>query len=394
LPGSSKTSYFLRKKGVANNCKLRIAVLGVRGIPNVQGGVETHCEALYPRLAAKGHDITLFARKGYVPEEPYRYRGVQVVPLWSVRKKSLEAILHTLYGIFYIALRRKSFDLLHIHAIGPSLVIPLARSLGIPVVMTHHGPDYDRKKWGPFGKKVLRFGEVCSAKFATEIIAVSRHIRKLLITNFNRDATYIPNGVDLPDILPPGQFLRKYNLQPRKYFLAVGRLVPEKGFHDLLAAFSGINTDWKLVIAGGADHEDDYSRGIKRDAAKNGQVVMTGFIKGEELQEIFSNAGLFVLPSYHEGLPIVLLEALSYDLPILASDIPANQELVSSEETFPVGDVDALCIKLKEAIQHASTTSQGRARIQSEFNWGIIADKTEEIYRRTISVAGLTNMTT
>jgi len=362
--------------------RLRIAVLGLRGIPEVQGGVETHCQALYPRLAAKGHEVTLFARKGYVPKQPYDYRGVKVIPLWTPRKKSLEAIVHTLLGILNIAFHRTSYDLLHIHAIGPSLVIPIARLFGIPVVMTHHGPDYDRKKWGGFAKKMLRLGEANAARFATEIITVSRHIRSLLKTNFNRAATYIPNGVDLPDILPPGDALIKHGLESRKYILTVGRLVPEKGFHDLLEAYRRIDTDWNLVIAGDADHEDDYSRNLKERAAGIPGVVMTGFIKGKTLQELFSNAGLFVLPSYHEGLPIVMLEAMSYSLPILASDIPANRELAGPEETFRVGDIPDLKERIEERIAQEFAPSAGRERIRKEFNWDRIADATEQVYLR------------
>lgn len=371
---------------MTNKQRLRIAVLGLRGIPEVQGGVETHCQALYPRLAAKGHKVTLFARKGYVDPAPYRYRDVQVIPLWTPRKKSLEAIVHTLHGILHVAFHRRSYDLLHIHAIGPSLVIPIARLFGIPVVMTHHGPDYDRKKWGVFAKKMLRLGEANAAKFATEIITVSRHIRNLLKTNFQREATYIPNGVDLPEILPPGEILRKYNLEPRKYILAVGRLVPEKGFHDLLEAHRGLNTDWNLVIAGDADHEDDYSRNLKDRAAGTPGVVMTGFIKGETLQELFSNAGLFVLPSYHEGLPIVLLEAMSYSLPILSSDIPANRELAGPDETFRVGDIPDLQEKLRERIAKVFVPSAGRERIREEFSWDRIADETEAVFCHALEV--------
>lgn len=366
---------------MANNSKLRIAVLGLRGIPNVQGGVETHCEALYPRLAANGYNITLFARKGYVPSKDYLFKDVHVVPLWTFRKKNLEAILHTLYGIFYVVFHKKSYDLLHVHGIGPSLLIPIARLFGIPVVMTHHGPDYDRKKWGAFARKILRVSEVSAVRFATEIITVSKHIRSYLKKRFNRESTYIPNGVNLPDILPPAGYLEKYDLTSRRYILAVGRLVPEKGFHDLLEAYKNLETDCKLVIVGDADHEDKYSRTLKEQSKTDNRIIMTGFIKGKELQEIFSNAGLFVLPSYHEGLPIVLLEAMSYNLRILVSDIPANQELAEPDETFPVGDIAALRSKLQYVLQHGFS-SQERERVRREFNWDTIAANTEMVYWR------------
>lgn len=363
---------------------LHIAVLGLRGIPNVQGGIETHCRALYPKLAARGHRVTVFARKGYVPSEAYTFQGVHVVPLWTVRTRSFEAILHSLRGVIYVAIHRRYFDLLHIHGIGPSLVIPIARLIGIPVVMTHHGPDYDRQKWGGLARRMLRFGEAAAARFATEVIAVSKHIRSHLNAKFNREVAYIPNGVDLPEIIPPGEFLGKHRLEPRRYVLAVGRFVPEKGFHDLLTAFRGLDTDWKLAIAGDADHEDEYSRSLRLQASEDPRVVLTGYIRGEELKESYSNAGLFVLPSYHEGLPIVLLEAMSYGLPVIVSDIPANRELAEADETFNAGDVDDLRNKLSARISGIHSPSNGREHLLDEFNWDRISDETQAVYSRAV----------
>jgi starch synthase len=339
-------------KNVSNR-KLRIAVLGTRGIPEVMGGVETHCQALYPRLAEKGHRITLFARKGYVQDTPYTYQGVQIKPIWTPRKKSLEAICHTLLCILHIARYRDEFDLVHIHAIGPGLMVPLARVLGLKVVITHHGPDYCRQKWGMVAKLMLRLGEVLGCRRANKVITVSQHIKALVGKHCRGKVSYIPNGVPLPKILDAGEQLLKWGLVPKRYIFAVGRLVPEKGFHDLISAFSGLATDWPLVIAGDADHEDVYSKALKNQAGNTPRVVMVGFVKGIQLAELFSNAGLFVLPSYHEGLPIALLEALSYDLPVLASDIPANIELTHEKETFPVGNVSALKQTLLERISTA-----------------------------------------
>ena len=364
-----------------NKRKLRIAVLGTRGIPEVMGGVETHCQELYPRLVASGHKVTLFGRSPYLKSKtPYDYCGIKIVPLWTPRKKSLEAILQTLWGILYVLRNRRDFDLLHIHAIGPALLIPFAKLFGIPVVMTHHGPDYDRQKWGQVAKLVLRAGESFGCCYADAVITVSKHIASLVESRFHRKATYIPNGVQLPEILPPYEMCARHNLLPQKYILTVGRFVPEKGFHDLLNAFSDCQTDWKLVIAGDADHEDDYSRGLKQLAKKDPRVVLTGFIRGKELGEVFSNAGLFVLPSYHEGLPIALLEAISYNLPILASDIPANQELADENEIFPVGDIVVLTKMLNQLIAEGAKEATARQRLEQEFNWNVIARKTEETY--------------
>lgn len=370
---------------VAERC-IRVAVLGTRGIPDVMGGVETHCQALYPRLVAKGHTVTLFARAGYVRQkEPYNFNGVQVVPIWAPLRKSLEAICQTTWGVIQVARHRSRYDLLHIHAIGPSLLIPFARRIGIPVIMTHHGPDYDRQKWGKLAKTILRLGERLGCRYASRVITVSQHIRNQIKQMYGCNGVYIPNGVPIPALIPPGVFIKKWGITPKRYVLAVGRLVPEKGLHDLIAAFSRIDTDWQLVIAGAADHEDDYSRTLKQHAAEDSRIITTGFIKGAELGEIFSNAGLFTLPSYHEGLPIALLEAMSYNLPIIASDIPANCELAQAGETFPVGNVDELRRKILEFISSPAVVRQTRERVEVEFNWDVVADATERVY---LEVAG------
>lgn len=365
--------------------KLRIAVLGTRGIPDVMGGIETHCNALYPRLVAKGHSVTLFARKGYVPNNPCTCNGVRVEPLWTPKKKSLEAIFHTAYGVMFVAARRKEFDLLHVHGIGPSLLIPLAHILGLKTVMTHHGPDYDRQKWGAVAKFIIRMGERLGCRFADAVITVSLHVRGTIKELYGCNGWYIPNGVPLPEVLPPGKTFAKFGIAPGRYVLTVGRFVPEKGFHDLLEAFRPLDTGWHLVIAGSTDHEDSYSKNLRVLAASDSRVVLTGFIKGAELGEIYSNAGLFVLPSYHEGLPIALLEAMSYDLPILASDIPANRELVEETETFRVGDVDSLSKRLGGFLATPVKAASKRARIENEFNWDLVAEETERVYRETVA---------
>lgn len=363
------------------NKQLRIAVLGTRGIPGVMGGVETHCQELYPRLVALGHHVTLFGRTPYLESKtPYEYEGVSVVPLWAPQKKSLEAILQTFIGVLKIAANRNKFDLLHMHAIGPALMIPFAKFCGIPVVMTHHGPDYDRQKWGRLAKAVLRYGESLGCRYADEIITVSHHIASLVKSSFHRNTVYIPNGVNLPEILPPGDMFTRHGLVQKKYILTVGRLVPEKGFHDLVEAFTACQTDWRLVIAGDVDHEDDYSYRLKQLCSSDPRIVMTGFIQGKNLAEIYSNAGLFVLPSYHEGLPIALLEAISYNLPILASDIPANLELAGEQEAFPVGNTIMLTELLQRLTSEHINIASSRMRLESEFNWDVIAKQTEETY--------------
>lgn len=359
--------------------------MGTRGFPNVQGGVERHCEELYPRLVSMGCRVRVYARKGYVGPQTTYYRGVEIFPLWAPRKKSLEAIIHTFLGILHLAFHRKEFDLLHIHAIGPSLLTPVARLLGLKIVVTNQGPDYDRQKWGYTAKAALRFGEFLGTRFASKVIAVSRHIKETLEKRYGREIYFIPNGAAVPNKVSPGPALKKYGLEKGRYILAVGRLVPEKGFHDLLDAFAGIDTDWRLVIAGGADHEDSYSAMIRKKAEKDSRVVATGFISGATLAEVYSNAGFLILPSYHEGLPLTILEAMSYGLPILASGIPANMELVTDKSwTFPPGDIATMRNKLLEFIECPIKNEMiltNTKRIKEEFNWDRIALETLSLYK-------------
>jgi len=371
--------------------RLRIAVLGTRGFPGVQGGIEKHCQELYPRLAARGVEVSVYGRRGYMPPWPYVYKGVQVIPLWNTRGKHSEAITHTLWGLLYLARTWPPPDQVHIHGIGPAILTPVARLLGFKVVVTHHGPDYERKKWGKGAKLVLRQGEKWAARWAHEIISVSQTIRDQLRQKYGRESIYIPNGVTLPEIPAPGNLLTRLGLEPRGYILAVGRFVPEKGFHDLLEAFAEVPGEMRLVIAGDADHEDEYSRTLKARAGRDKRVVLTGFITGRDLAEIYAHARFFVLPSYHEGLPLVLLEALSYGLPTLVSAIPANLEVIGdSAYSFPPGDVGSLRQKLcslgtqpwdQDWSEHTKTL------LREKYNWDKIAEATLETYCRLISAA-------
>ncbi len=368
---------------------MSVAVLGTRGFPDVQGGVETHCENLYSVLAGTGVDVTVFARKGYVQNSAYEHKGVKILPLWSPRKKSMEAIVHTFLGVVLIFLRRKQFDVLHIHSIGPSLLVPLARMTGLGVVVTNHGPDYERKKWGRVAGAMLKMGEKLGSKFGSQVIAVSKHIKNQLETKYGCACTYIPNGVQVTELGVSSCIQEKYSLPGRRYILTVGRLVPEKGFHDLIEAFNSVNpTGWKLVIAGGADHEDDYSRGLFADTARKKNIVMAGRLNVDEVNELYSNAGVFVLPSYHEGLPLVILEAMSFGLPLIVSDIEANKELVENMgDTFPVGDVDALARKIDiftSGDLSSMLNEKCVERVRDHFNWEKISEHTLDVYRQAI----------
>jgi len=361
---------------------MRIVAIGLRGFPDVQGGIEKHCEHLYPRLVTLGCEVIVLSRSPYTGRKPYVFNGVKIEPHWSPRQKTLEAFLHTFVGTIIAKCHRP--DIVHFHATGPSFFVPFAKILGMKVIATHHGFDYERAKWGRLAKLFIKQGERHLCK-ADQVIAVSEHIRESLAHRLHCEATFIPNGVELPQIVPGSQFCAKWGVSSGKYFLFMGRLVPEKCVHDLLDAFEKMKTEWKLVIAGDADHKDAYSRELKTRAKSVKNAIMTGFITGFELGELCSNAGCFVLPSSHEGLPIALLEALSFGLPCIVSDIPANRGITHpTVRYFPVHDSSALRVLMQETIDNPEpiSRSDGRAYVAAKFNWDDVAERTMELMKR------------
>lgn len=326
---------------------MKIIVLGTRGFPDVQGGVEKHCEQLYPLLVDLGVDVTVLTRKPYVNAGQASYRGVTLIAIDCPRQKFFEAMVHSFRALFYA--RKLKPDLVHIHAIGPSFVVPLARLMGLKVVITHHGCDYKRQKWNVVARLVLRFGEAAGCLWTHQIITIASYLAQDIQKRFRRTAAVIPNGVDIFERVPPGEMLKRFGLVSGKYFLAVGRIVPEKGFHDLLDAYalSGVK-GMPLVIVGDPDHEDLYSRSFVKKARQMPGVILTGFLSGQALREMYSHAGVFVLPSHYEGLPIVLLEAMSYGLSCLVSDIPANHEVDLPQDRYvSVGNIDVWAQKMR-----------------------------------------------
>lgn len=334
---------------------MKIVVTGTRGIPNIMGGVETHCEELFPRIAKRGFDVTVIRRTNYVKDDLKEWNGVKLVNIDSPKKKSFEAIIHTFRAINEA--KRLKADILHIHAIGPALLVPYAKMLGMKVVFTHHGPDYDRDKWGFAAKTMLKLGECMGCMFADEVIVISDVIRNLIKWKYNRTSHVhlIYNGVSQPEICDYPEYFNELGIEKGKYILGMCRFVPEKNLHHLVEAFTKIKNrdeveDIKLVLAGDTDFEDDYSRSLREMASKKG-VVLTGFIKGKKLHSLLTNCLCYCLPSSHEGLPIALLEAMSYGVKVIVSDIPANKEVgLPESDYFPVGNVDALTEKLKTVV--------------------------------------------
>lgn len=395
---------------------MKIVVTGTRGIPNVMGGVETHCEELFPRIAAMGEDVTVIRRKSYVNDGLKEWKGVKLVDIETPKKKSFEAIIHT-YRAINMA-KKLGADILHIHAIGPALLTPYAKMLGMKVVFTHHGPDYDRDKWGKAAKMVLKMGERMGCMFADDVIVISDVIRNLIKEKYGRtkNVHLIYNGVSKPEICDYPEYFEELGIKKGRYILGMCRFVPEKNLHHLVEAFNiikneelrikkessaqvneelkikkqsavqadeelkskdGGDDDIKLVLAGDTDFEDDYSRGLKEMARKNG-VVLTGFVKGRKLHSLLTNCMCYCLPSSHEGLPIALLEAMSYGVKVIVSDIPANLEVgLPQNDYFHVGNVDELAKKLNDVMTHPVEHIEYD---MTKYDWDKIAREVREIY--------------
>ena len=363
---------------------MRVMVLGIRGIPSVQGGVETHAEQLYERLARLGCQVEVVVRTPFVPAWRHSFGSIRIRRIWSPRRSGFETLIHSILGVLYAGVTRP--DLLHIHAIGPAIVTPLARLLGLRVVVTNHGPDYDRDKWGPVARLVLRTGERLGMRWANARISISRVIEQLILKKYGCDSDLIPNGAVPVTALADHTLIDRLGLQRQRYFVHVGRIVPEKRQLDLIAAFARARVPgWKLVLVGtGAG---PYLEAVEK-AARDAGVVMAGFQRGAALAELYSHAGAFVLPSSHEGLPIVLLEALSYGLPVLASDIPANLDMGLGQECyFPLGDIDSLAEHLSVlavAPQDEVARTARHRWVMEQYDWERIARRTLEVYSRVV----------
>jgi glycosyltransferase involved in cell wall biosynthesis len=367
--------------------KRTVIFVGLRGVPDIQGGVETHVAAISARLAERGWQVEVLGRAPYLPSHrPYVWKGVTVTPVWAPRSRSFEALAHTALGLIVAAGR--SPDLVHIHAIGPALLTPFARLLGLHVVVTHHGFDYERQKWGPLARSILRTGEAMGMLFSHANIGVSKVIVDSVRRKFSAGATFIPNGVENPFPRLDTSFLDSIQVTPRRYVLSVGRIVEEKRHLDLIRGFARLgDPGLKLVIAGTADHAGRYQSEVEAAATTTPGVVMAGFQRGEALSQLYRHAALFVLPSSHEGMPIVLLEALSYGAPCLASAIDANLALdLGRESYFPLGEIGALAdaMRLKLAAPIHAESAERAARVLDSFGWGAIVDRTMEVYESAL----------
>ena len=374
--------------------KLKIAMIGHKRIPSREGGVEVVVEELAARLVEKGYRVDAYNRSGYhVSGKEYGnskkkyYKGIRVIVIPTFKNGKLNAIVYS----FLASLRALfgGYDVIHYHAEGPCATLFIPKIFGIRVVATIHGLDWQRAKWGNFASLVLRFGEKMAARHADEVIVLSRNVQKYFEDTYGRKTRYVPNGIARPQIQGVREIADKFGLEKDGYILFLARLVPEKGLHYLIEAFMQLETDKKLVIAGGSSHSFEYMKHIKKIAEKDRRIIMTDFVQGRVLEELYSNAYLFVLPSDVEGMAISLLEAMSYGNCCLVSDIKENLEVVEDKAvSFRRGDVKDLRDKLRELLANPDKVAAYKAQssdfICNKYNWDSMVEQTEALYRSAI----------
>ena len=368
---------------------MKIGVIGTRGIPDIQGGIETHCQELYTRLALiGGNHVTIYRRKPYLDKNKKNatFKNIRFVDINVPQSKSLETFLHSFLSSMHALFQK--YDIVHYHNTGPGFFIPIVKLSGAKVVFTYHNVSYTQKKWNKFARYFLTISEKISLTWSDYIIFISDVIRSEMKERYNiseERSKIVFNGVRLPEKPSESDYLKELGIEKDGYILGVGRFMEEKGFDYLIKAFKATGKkNIKLVLAGDTDYPTEYSSRLKKLALDN-DVILTGFVKGEKLKQLFAFARLFVISSFSEGLPIALLEAMSYDLDVLASDIPANLEIrLDREDYFRTGDEDALANAI---LKKLSLTNQRSFRplLAERYNWETITEKTNEIYQTLIS---------
>ena len=362
-----------------------ICVVGLRGIPDVIGGIEAHCQQLYPRLVklSSGTRVTVVIRRGYTQSRLFDYEGIQVRTIWSPHMWGVDTVIHSFLSVLYARLFLKA-DVLHLHGIGPGFFTPLARLLGIPTVVTHHARDYLRPKWSLRGQTFLRLGERFTARSANAVVCVSEALHREFVHAFPEAGgrtRVIPNTSALTRPVPAdiAPFLARLGLSPNNYILAVGRLDAAKSFDDLIAAFSRARPPLKLVIAGSEIGNEAHAEQLWKN--RSDDIIFTGFQSGEMLASLYGGAALFVHPSRLEGYGLVIAEALMLNLPLIVSDIPPHFEFDLPQQCyFPAGDVDALAGKLGGG-NYRQYCAPAASAVQRRQDWNDIAARHLELYR-------------
>jgi glycosyltransferase involved in cell wall biosynthesis len=369
---------------------MKISVIGAKGLPPKQGGVEHHCAEIYTRMVAQGHSVDLFARSSYTDcpwLDGYDFQGVRVVSCPCLHLRGLDAFISSALGA--IASSKTHYDIIHFHALGPALFSWLPRIASrSKVVVTCHGLDWQRAKWGNFSTSLLRMGESAAVRFAHELIVVSQELQSYFLQTYGRESVYIPNApASYAESDPNFSYGTGLGLKQGRYILFLGRLVPEKRPDLLIEAFQTLKpAGWKLVIAGGVSDTTLFTKKLLNMASGSTDLIFTGELLGGCLAEIVRGAGLFVLPSDFEGSPLAMLEAMLEGTPVLASDIPAHQQLIGGKRgmLFQTGDLDSCVRCLNWAINHpnelAVMARQAQRYVQLAHNWDHITSETLKVY--------------
>lgn len=374
---------------------MRIAFVGHKRIPSREGGIEIVVDELATRMAARGHQVVAYNRSGHNVAgsefdgvanghgKRFSYHGVDVVSVPTIEGKGLAALSSSFFATLRAIVTRP--DVIHYHAEGPCVMLRLAHWAGIRTVATIHGLDWRRAKWGKFASTYLKLGERTAATCADEVIVLSRNMQEYFRNTYGRDTRFIPNGITSKVIVPADRINASFDLGKDGYFLFLGRIVPEKGVHYLIEAFRKVHTDRKLVIAGGSSDSSDYQRHIQDMAKSDPRIVLTGFVQGEVLQELFSNAYAYVMPSDLEGMPMSLLEAMAYGNCCLTSDIPECTEVVEDKAlTFPHGSVDDLAAMLQKMADDPAIVTRYKREaagfITGKYSWDRVVDQTLALY--------------
>lgn len=373
---------------------MKIAMIGHKRVPSREGGVEIVVEELSTRLAKKGHKVDIYNRKGKNVQDKNvnlenkkikEYKKTKIITIPTINKKGLDALVYSFFASIVASL--KKYDILHYHAEGSCAMLWIPHILKKKIVVTIHGLDWQRAKWGGLASKYIKFGEKMAVKYADEIIVLSKGVQKYFKERYGRNTIFIPNGVNKPIIRKPEIIKEKYGLDTNEYILFLARIVPEKGLDYLIDAYNKLNTNKKLVIAGGASHTNGYLEKIKEKANKNNNIILTGFVQGQELDELYSNCYVYCLPSDVEGMPISLLEAMSYGKNCVVSNIEENVQVVASMAiNFKKGNAEDLKEKLEECLKGENRHNEEELQkyILNKYNWDQITERTQNLYYEII----------
>jgi len=374
---------------------MKIAVIGAKGLPPKQGGIEHYCAEVYPRIVEQGHSVDLYARSSYTDcswQDRYDYQGVQVISLPGLPLKGVDAFATSAIGA--IAASATKYDIIHFHALGPSLFTCLPRLVNTAkIVVTCQGLDWQRAKWGSFSTRVIQLGEKAAVRFAHGMVVVSDALQTYFRQTYGRNTVYIPNapaGYGKSD--PNFAYGTQLGLEQDRYVLFLGRLVPEKRPDLLVDAFSALNPPgWKLVLAGGVSDTKSFTSELLEKVANNPNIIFAGELRGQRLWEIVRGAGLFVLPSDVEGLPLAMLEAMQEGIPVVASDIPPHKQLISGGrgKLFEAGNLNSCISNLDWAIHHpqelAVMAVNAQRHIQLNYSWDHITSETLKLYTKLLN---------